>query len=35
MSAMQLHEEMVKVTAELETAEMRWAELQEQIENQQ
>jgi ATP-binding cassette subfamily F protein 3 len=35
MSATQLHEEMVKVTEELETAEMRWAELQEQIENQQ
>ena len=34
MSAMQLHEEMVKITEELEAAELRWAELQEQMENQ-
>lgn len=32
VSAMQLHEELVKVTEELNTAEIRWAELQEQIE---
>jgi hypothetical protein len=32
MKAMELHEELLKVTEELETAEMKWAELQEQIE---
>ncbi|MCU0716903.1 MAG: ABC-F family ATP-binding cassette domain-containing protein [Pirellula sp.] len=32
MEAMRLHEEREKVSTELETAEMRWAELQEQIE---
>jgi ATP-binding cassette subfamily F protein 3 len=31
-AAMKLHEEMTKVSAELETAETRWAELQEQLE---
>lgn len=35
MSAMQLHEELVKVTEELDAAELRWAELQEQIEAMQ
>ena len=32
IAAMKLHEELTKVTTELETAEMRWAELQEQME---
>ena len=32
IAAMKLHEELTKVTTELETAEMRWAELQEQLE---
>lgn len=32
MEAMRLHEELEKVSTELETAEMRWAELQEQVE---
>jgi hypothetical protein len=31
-AAMKLHEETTKVSAELETAETRWAELQEQLE---
>jgi len=31
-AAMKLHEEMTKVSAELETAETRWADLQEQLE---
>ncbi|XZE17759.1 ABC-F family ATP-binding cassette domain-containing protein [Pirellulaceae bacterium SH449] len=35
MAAMQLHEELVKVTEELDAAELRWAELQEQIEAMQ
>ena len=32
IAAMKLHEELTQVTTELETAEMRWAELQEQLE---
>lgn len=32
IAAMKLHEELTKVSTELETAEMRWAELQEQME---
>ena len=32
IAAMKLHEELTKVTTDLETAEMRWAELQEQME---
>jgi ATP-binding cassette subfamily F protein 3 len=34
MEAMKLHDEVVKVSTELEAAEMRWAELQELIEEQ-
>jgi ATP-binding cassette subfamily F protein 3 len=34
MEAMKLHDEVVKVSTELEAAEMRWAELQELIEDQ-
>ena len=32
IAAMKIHEELTQVTTELETAEMRWAELQEQME---
>jgi hypothetical protein len=32
-SALKLHNELEKITGELEAAEMRWAELQEQLES--